>query len=312
MTKPNDEINLIRSSFKNIRRTNEALQNTVLLNEIFLREKFLKDLLFGITIEGELKKLIIKYDLSYLMKDISVSVIEYTGMENLRGFAGKNDIVSAKKDVFDSFRNDLEFYKGFEIFEISDYQFVVITAGYNLDEIKKYLSKIIDIAEACYNIKLICATGVLYDDLTEIQSSFYDALNILGHKALFNSKNVVTMHNWQELNSYYYPFELEKNLIAYVQRGEKEKTFDMINNIVRKNADLYVDGNAISELKFAMYATIKRITKLFGQAFVFPCEDFENWQKTSEVSWEEFLEGVKYYFGILADETTHGKKSLQN
>jgi AraC-like DNA-binding protein len=244
------------------------------------------------------------YGLDYLDGDISVTVVEYADVERAKGFYKQNDFISIRGQIFGYFRDNLVFDKGFEMFEISGSQFVVVTAGYSLDEVKKAFRGVMNVVEPCYDVKLHSAIGGFCDSLGEIGDSFGGALNILGYKTLFAERSVVTAQNRLTENAYYYPLDIEKSLITYVQQGEKEKVFTLLGNIIRRNRNINLGWEGIAELKFVMTATVKRALRMLNvQDDAGGLRDFELCQTFEAENLNEMEENLKNYFGKLMDAT---------
>lgn len=312
--KPRDEMQLIRNAFSEMRTNREELLAQLTDNEKHLREKLLKDLLYGISMGSEFENDVKRYGLDYLKDDISVTVVEYVEENHVKGFLGRDDINSVKSDILSYFKENLGFENGFELFEISNAQFVIITCGYGFDEIKRLLVSVVNPVEVCYNVKLLSSTGSLCQNLKNIQESFYDALNMLGYKNLFSSKNVVTMQNWQETNNYYYPLDVEKSLILYVQEGEKEKAFDILNNVINRNLSIGLNQKGIWELKLAMLVTARRIIQLYGKSMEEAAEKagFDDYYAYGDKDIYDLAENLRKYFGVLADEAGKMDKKISS
>ena len=298
-----DEMEIIHNTFTDIRSSHQKLEQRLSENRVFLREKMLSDLLYGVAIDGDPAEQAAQYDLAYLQGDISVTVVEYLEIEHMKGFLGRNDVVTVKKEILDYIRTDLQLTR-FELFEINETQFVIITAGYRLEEVRQRIATVVNVVEVCYDIKLLGVVGTLCQSLADLRTSFYDALNMLSYKALFSGKNVITAQVLGQIDVYYYPLELEKQLISYIQLGRWEPAEDLLNNIMERNKGLMLDDETVMELKFAMIATLKRLAQLFGRRpdEVFERELFERWQFTKE-SLEELRCSLLVYLQQLCAET---------
>ncbi len=302
-----DEMQMIHNTFTDFRSTEEEMKLRLAQNQVYLREKFLKDLLYGIMQEDDIIDMQKRYDLEYLKEDISVTVVEYVDIEHLKGFLGRNDLTSVKREILEYIRTDTGFER-LEVFETSESQFVIITAGYGLEEVKRMVSNSLNIVEACYDVSLLGAAGELCQSLEEIRSPFYDALNALGYKSMFANRNMVTAREIQRMNTYYYPLELEKNLIGYIQQGRWDSAEKLINNVMEKNRSLFVTGENATELKFAMLATLKRCVQLQGRTAeaVFDKQSFEKWQFAKE-NLEEMRCSFLVYFGQLCSDAANAR-----
>lgn len=300
-----DEMAIIHNTFTDIRSSQQELERRLSENSVFLREKMLSDLLYGISIAGDLAEQAAQYDLAYLQGDISVTVVEYLEIEHMKGFLGRNDLSTVKKEILEYIRTDLQLAR-FELFEINETQFVIITAGYRLEEVRQRIATVVNIVEVCYDITLLGVVGTLCQNLSDLRTSFYDALNMLGYKALFSDKNVITVQSLKQIDTYYYPLELEKKLISFIQQGQWEPAEDLLNNIMERNKSLMLGDENTMELKFAMIATLKRLVQLFGRRVdeVFEREAFERWQFTKE-SPEELRCSLLVYFRQLCAETAN-------
>ena len=278
-----DELQIIHDTFRDMRTSEEEMKHRLEEHYVFLREKILKDLLFGIMVDGDLNELKKQYDLQYLNSAVSVTVVEYVEIEHLKGFLGRNDFNTVKAEVLEYLKNDLKFDR-MEIFEIHESQFVIITAGYTEAEVVQRVASSLNLVEICYDITLLGAVGNLCDNLEQIRIPYYDAVNMLGYKALFANRNMVSLKDLQHMQAYYYPFELERDLIDYVQQGKHKAVEALLDNIIERNMALRPGEDAVRELKFAVTATIKRAVRTLGITAdtIFREDDFTRWQDTDE------------------------------
>ncbi|MBQ4515599.1 MAG: helix-turn-helix transcriptional regulator, partial [Clostridia bacterium] len=134
--------------------------------------------------------------------------------------------------------------------------------------LKNKLLSILELSEEFYKIHPFIAIGRTVDSIKEINISFNDTSEILTRKFNYIEKSIMFFDDLRtEINLFYYPIELENSLIENILYGDKEKVDSILNELLNINLyELSLDRDNITEFKFAITATIKRIVKMMNKS----------------------------------------------
>lgn len=88
------------------------------------------------------------------------------------------------------------------------------------------------------------------------------------NKYLYTNQIIITPSDMNEYfkHSYYYPLETEQNIIEAVAAGKGDVALSKLQFILDKNLkELQLTQNSVTEFKFAITATIKRLIQTIGK-----------------------------------------------
>ena len=130
------------------------------------------------------------------------------------------------------------------------------------DDIKKVIDKIRDDLVNIYNISVVFGGGNIYNRLIDINFSFSEALKALRHlKERADEQYFVWYDSLKEKQTgYYYPIELEQQLINLARCGNKGELLRLVNLVYEENYVIRdISKQLESQLYYDMKGTIIRI-----------------------------------------------------
>jgi len=120
--------------------------------------------------------------------------------------------------------------------------------------------------EKSYNIPVITAIGDIHTDNYAIRDSFGEALKALNYKLLTGNSEIILYSDIKARNvfSYYYPIEMESQLIQSLQDGDYAKVSCFLDavleeNFKKKNIDFYVAKCLFYDLEATALKAIDKI-----------------------------------------------------
>jgi YesN/AraC family two-component response regulator len=194
-------------------------------------------------------------------KPVIVAVLEYVNESEFDALFSKETILSFKSNIFsylkDRFKKDFDC----EIIEL-DKKYAVIYYEEDMNKVQKALSSAVLNAEKQYELSLVSAIGKPCKTIFTIEQSFNEAMKVLDLRHAFIKKTVYTSEDLKDLKNegYYYPLEMERDLINNVIRGKKEAADAILNRIIDENLrkGSFSEERA-AQFIFSIVATINRI-----------------------------------------------------
>ncbi len=256
-----DEMKFITDTATEINKANEKLRKALQNSKITFKIKLLREILVGILPEEDASQLE-QYDLSYLHDANSVVICEFSNYKDLNENFSRSAIQNIQAQILVIFREQLSQHFRCEVFEIDYKRFLLIINETEQALIKKIITGIIIYIETNFDISLIAAIGQQSHTLLEIQRSYNSAIQIIEQVPCTCRNMTVTLEDLkqQEDEKYYYPHELEGELINYIIVGKAAEAKALIQNILDQNLkERQLTPDALSSFKFAIASTARRI-----------------------------------------------------
>ncbi|MBE7040950.1 MAG: helix-turn-helix domain-containing protein [Ruminococcaceae bacterium] len=259
-----DDMTFLSDSVADLVTNNKRLQELAEKNKIILKHNFIKDLVTGHVAREQVVFSAREYNLEYLSNRSQCIVCEYDNMAAQGAVMDYQKIQTLKNIFMSNAEEHLRVDVSCELVNMDRNRFVIITKAVDVQTLNKTLMGLVNEAEEQYNISLLMAVGKVVTNMADLDDSYMSALNLLEYKFAVGDKRIIRDEDLAELGnaSYYYPVEIEKNLIYNVLEGNMEKCEDILTHIFTVNfIELSLDKANIKDFKFALTATIKRILK---------------------------------------------------
>ena len=275
-----------------------------------MKEAYLKDILYGVSKNSELDEKLHSYNLQHLKNDISVALIEFSDLEEIRYISDTYSISETREKILKYLQNSLNFRDGLEIFEISYNRFVILVPGYKEGEIEKSISKELDLVEGYYNINIKCFIGWC-KTIDEVSSVYFNILSTIEQSYMEENRTIFNIKDIKIKNMYYYPLELEQKIILYIINGEGEKGKALLHNVIDRN---YATSSMadIKELEFAIIITIKRIVQQIGTHFIEENSHFTLPEFNGNEQKQELIIKVNECIDVLASYSNESREKSKN
>lgn len=258
-----DELSFIEDTAKAIREANEELKKALLKNRTPLKTKFLRELVNGLLHRTEIDRYILEYHLEYLKGPVTVVILEYLNEVELDDHYDKEARIRLRKQLLTILEEQLKKIIDCETFELNYKHDVVLIREDSQEKVRKALSSVLMGMNANSQLNMIAAIGRSQASVYEIENSFFEALNVLAYRSPIDKKVIITeediMHH-QMKEKYFYPLDVEKDLIHYAIRGKKENVDVMLERIFYENfIKRKLEKAERIQFIFSISATIKRI-----------------------------------------------------
>ncbi len=266
-TEHSDDIEFLDSSIKKLVYNNQILATQLSESKVSMRNGFIVDLLYGVIGEETAAQYINEYTLSYLdakclcvtflcdYNELSSNITKYDDARLIQ----TNYRETLKKNLCDSLTG--------EFIIIDKSRFVFITPEVSKSLLRNKLLAMLELSEEFYKIYPFIAIGRAVDTIKDIHISYNDTSEIITRKFNYLEKSIMFFDDLRsETNLFYYPIELENSLIENILYGDKEKVDKILTELLDTNLyELQLDKDNMTEFKFSITATIKRIIKMMNK-----------------------------------------------
>lgn len=232
---------------------NEIMRKNLKENKTFCKKTYLRNLLYDI--EDYQGKYIEEYDLGYLESECRAVLMD---------FAHKKEYASVRERMTDAeFERNLErqLSKSLsgEFIPVNEGRYVHITNVCDKDELRKNLAVVLEFAATCRRDAFICA-GDKAEGIKNIKTSFRNALDGMERKNAFPSHFIVFSNELtNELSSFYYPIDVEVQIIDNILAGNQEALDEILSKVLARNLyEISLTAEKMRELKIVMVGTINR------------------------------------------------------
>lgn len=256
-----DEFSYIQENIKSIRQANRSLRDTIKNNSISLKTKFLRDLTYGLIPANKINERITRYEICPFKNKISAIILELVNFQHLNEEYTREAILKINNDILLILSEQLRDKKS-EVFELNYKQYGIFIEEDNIKEIKNTLNKALAAINTIHELEMIAAIGQPVKTIMDIHLSAYSALTILEHRSPTDKRLIISYQQLDNMEhgNYYYPLEVERNIINYVIEGKLHDVKIIIANILKRNfKTLNMDREVKLEFIYAIVGTIYRV-----------------------------------------------------
>lgn len=257
-----NEITHISSAIKGMEEKINLLSEESVKNKKLLRERFIKDLLSGVISEESYFETADSFSCADYENPFYAGVFEISDYTSLVEAFGEKQIADIKKQILSFINNELMGRSVHDAFETDKKRFAVITYGCPLSKIRQNFSYIVSVVNSEFDVEMFAAIGSECDSLANISESYTNCVKSLDDSAVLGFRSTVIVFDdiKTTTSGFYYPVNLERDLIASVMRLKREECSRIINDILDEN----LNGKTLTKEKhnaiiFAFTATINRI-----------------------------------------------------
>lgn len=265
-----DDMSFITATAMNISRMNDSLKETIRNSRLSLRDHFLRNILYGIAGEAEVREYADKYGLEHVRRDLTVVVIELVDARDLEEQFPIETVAEIKSGIFRIILEEVKKEFHYELVELEHKRHALIVRDQQLDRMKRVFTHILSGIEADMEIRVVAAIGKPVITLAQSAESYRDAVRLLEQRFALEKNTVITVNDVlpQKPESVYYPLELERELIGHVLQGKAEQAHAALNRILDENLkDGYAGGENLGRFVFSMDVTVQRILSQLNKQY---------------------------------------------
>lgn len=263
-----DEIAYIKNTVKKIGSTKDDLLEMLQMSKAPLQTKFLRDLLYGLVQEEQTQELAGKLKLNNYKTPYTVAILDLSGYDLLIDAFSKEAIFAIKEEILKFINNQLSGTIIHEVLELDNRKFAIISYGVEQNKLRSLLMNVIMMVEGNFEVEMMATIGGQCDSLYKISDSFALALYILENRFSVGWRNtIITIEDLNDISkdTFYYPLETERDIIANVVRGRAEEAKRMVLAVLSENLEKRrLSKEKTNAFIFALTATINRIIESLG------------------------------------------------
>jgi two-component system response regulator YesN len=265
-----DDMSFITATAVNISRMNDNLKETIQNNRLSLRDHFLRNMLYGITGETEVRNNADKYGLEHVQHDVTVVVMELVDAQELEAQFPVETVVEIKAGIFRMILEAVKREFHYEQVELEHKRHVLIVKEQQIDRMKRIFTHILSGIEADTEIRVVAAIGRPVVSLSNCAESYRDAVRLLERRFSLEKNTVITVNDvvLQSADMYTYPLELERELITFVLQGKTEQVEAILTRILDEHMEeRYTGGEKLARFVFAIDVTVHRILNQMNKSY---------------------------------------------
>lgn len=258
-----DEVRCVEDILGQAYRDNKELKDSIALTRPPLRTKFIGDLLSGLAEQQDIDAMIPKDVQSRLEAPFRVAVLEFSNYSLLQEVFSREAIGSIREQIHTFIEEQLAGRILYEVLQTDYRRFAFIICGGRLEDLRQSLMQAVMMVEGSFEVEMACAIGDGVDSLLDVAESHRSAVHVLENQFSVGGRNaVVTSEEMQAANAegFYYPLDVERELISDVLRLRQEEVHRLLTEILDENLKRRtLTKDRLNALVFAITATINRI-----------------------------------------------------
>ncbi|MDR6550534.1 helix-turn-helix domain-containing protein [Paenibacillus qinlingensis] len=265
-----DDMSFITATAVNISRMNDSLKETIQNNRLSLRDHFLRNMLYGITGEAEVRNNADKYGLEHVQHDVTVVVMELVDAQDLDAQFPVETVVEIKAGIFRMILEAVKKEFDYEQVELEHKRHVLIVKEQQIDRMKRIFTHILSGIEADTEIRVVAAIGRPVVSLGNSAESYQDAVRLLERRFSLEKNTVITVNDvvLQRSDMYTYPLELERELITFVLQGKTDQVQAILSRILDEHMEeSYLGGEKLARFVLAVDVTVHRILNQMNKSY---------------------------------------------
>ncbi|RLQ94294.1 helix-turn-helix domain-containing protein [Falsibacillus albus] len=257
-----DEFHFIEETTQKMKELNDQLKTTVEENRLPLKVKFIRDLLYGLVPNELVQETIEQHGIEVLKGSFTVILLEFCLFRELEDHLSKEGIYKLKLKNYDLLEEFLHMNLRSEMIALENEKVVVITEETAKERIISVFRELMSKLSSDIQEQTVIAIGEPVISLENIEDSFKQTQKLLEYRFAIEKKTILTISDISHLENvgYYYPIEIEKDLIQLSVQGKEEKAILMMKRILQENLhEKNLSKHSLSQFVFAIVSTVNRI-----------------------------------------------------
>lgn len=262
-----DEVSYISGAVKELNEKNKQLTAEAEERKELLKIQFIKDLLSGVLSETMYSELAEEFKMTEYETPFYVGIFEISDYDSMAEAFDEKNLIQIKKQIGDFITNELMGRSVSRAVEVDKKRFAVITCGCDLARIRQNFSYIISVINSEYDVEMFSAISGECVSLFEAGEGYQMCSKAFEDSFAMGFRSAVVVYDDIDVGAgFYYPVNLERDLISSVLRLKNEESLKIINNILDEN----LNGKTLTKEKhnaiiFAFTATINRIVEALNK-----------------------------------------------
>lgn len=258
-----DEAAFAASAVATLSRERDALAGRLEDVKEPLRAKFMRDMLLGLVTGDRFSEQAAEYGLTGLSGPYRVVLLEFVNYDLLVDAFTDDAIHEIKYQIEEFIGDQLKEQVIAGVVEIDATKMAVISYGTDVRKLRELLMDMAMMVEGSFDVEIAGAIGDDCDELFEISKSYQSSCRIMENRVSVGSRSaIVTAEDVNAANTggFYYPLNVERELITAVIRAHGEETDRIIDDILNENfRNRTLTKDRMNAFAFAITATLNRV-----------------------------------------------------
>lgn len=254
-----DEFSLITEKISSLQHSNDWLQEAVNQSSKVLKRTFLRDLTYGALSEEALHDGLRREGLNWLNEGGSVVLVRWIE-DDLAMVMDKTELAAIEDDMVTGIQKLIQ--HNMEWFEFKNHHYIFLIGEKHPAAIKKTMSQVMYDIHNEYGISMLVAIGQQADQVREWEQSFHTAVSMLGDHSALSRQSILTYDEYSQAgaNHYYYPLELEREIIHMTIQRKMDRLEALIHHVFQENLERREIGrDMLNQWIHSLINTIRRI-----------------------------------------------------
>lgn len=264
-----DEGLFVRQKFTHMSSDISSLKEKLDATAYPLRTKLLKDLMFGLLSEEEIITRMDELCGNEVEGPYRVVLLKFENYDLLLDAFSHESIDKIKYQIKEFIDDQLKEQIIHGAIDIDCSTISAISYGSDTRKLRELLADMAMMVEGSFEVGIIGAIGADCEKLSEISTSYASSCTIMENRFTVGSRNaIVAEEDVNAANTYgfYYPLDVERELIAEVIRAHSDETHRIIENILVENFEKRsLAKDRVNAFIFAITASVNRVAEALNK-----------------------------------------------
>lgn len=264
-----DEGVFIRQSVARLSKERENLLEDMNEARLEIKAKLVGDLLNGLIGEDEIANCAKMLEIEDVYGEYRATLIRFADYESLEENFPRENIDKIKLEIEEFINDQLKNQIVYRAVMADKRTFALISFGHEVRRLREILADMAMMVQGSFDVEITGAVGCECEKLVDINQSYKSACDIMNNGFSSGSRNaIVVAEDVQELGkeSFYYPLDIERELITSVVRARHDEAHKLLGEIIAENFERRRLGKERTDaFVFALTATINRIVEMLGK-----------------------------------------------
>ncbi|MDF2921189.1 MAG: hypothetical protein K0R57_103 [Paenibacillaceae bacterium] len=273
--KETDEFSFIQETASTIREINLGLRETISNNRLSLKSKFLRDLLLGMLNNEQAMQGVDRYGLEWVRRETTVILFDFPDEQGWEDEYSSEAILHIRSQTMGIIREHIMEFGRCESVELDYSRYAILIPEVRVHRIKQMTVGAVASVEASFGIHITAAVGPPALQFLQLKEACQLAGRLLEQRLTLHKQSVLTYEDLAPLQNlnYYYPLDMERELIIRVLQGKGDQAEELLDHILDENMGKGKLGEGT--LQFFLYACITTINRILQhmsktEADIFP------------------------------------------
>lgn len=258
-----DEGVFVRQSVSGLSKQNDELKSRFEKTRSDLQAGFLKDMLFGLVDSETFAAKAEEFGFGDISGPYRVVLLQFVDYELILEMFPKENIDKIKREIEEFINDQLKDQIIYGALKIDSKTIAAISYGREVRQLRETLADMAMMVQGSFDVEITGAIGTDCDRLCDISESYNSSRDIMKNRFYVGSRNaIVTEEDVRAVNTegFYYPLDVERELIINVIRARRDEAHRIISSIIEENfRSRTLTKDRIDAFVFAITATLNRI-----------------------------------------------------